>query len=87
MEGLRTFRGEPGVRARHRRLPGRQRVILDAEHYFDGFRNDPASRARGAWAAAEAGATTLVLCDTNGGTLPTERKVVARTVREFPTWM
>ncbi len=36
-------------------------------------------------AAAEAGATTLVLCDTNGGTLPTELKaVVARTVREFP---
>ena len=36
-------------------------------------------------AAAEAGATTLVLCDTNGGTLPTELKaIVARTVREFP---
>jgi 2-isopropylmalate synthase len=36
-------------------------------------------------AAAEAGASTLVLCDTNGGTLPTELKaVVGRTVREFP---
>jgi 2-isopropylmalate synthase len=60
-------------------------VIFDAEHYFDGFRDDPAYALVVLRAAAEAGATTLVLCDTNGGTLPTELKaVVARTVREFP---
>jgi 2-isopropylmalate synthase len=60
-------------------------VIFDAEHYFDGFRDDPAYSLALLRAAAEAGATTLVLCDTNGGTLPTELKaVVARTVREFP---
>ena len=59
-------------------------VIFDAEHYFDGFRDDPEYSLRLLRAAAEAGATTLVLCDTNGGTLPTELKaVVARTVREF----
>jgi 2-isopropylmalate synthase len=60
-------------------------VIFDAEHYFDGFRDDPAYALAVLRASAEAGATTLVLCDTNGGTLPTELKaVVARTAREFP---
>ena len=60
-------------------------VIFDAEHYFDGFKDDPAYSLALLRAAAEAGATTLVLCDTNGGTLPTELKaIVARTVREFP---
>jgi 2-isopropylmalate synthase len=59
-------------------------VIFDAEHYFDGFRDDPEHALSVLRAAAEAGATTLVLCDTNGGTLPTELKgVVSRTVREF----
>jgi 2-isopropylmalate synthase len=60
-------------------------VIFDAEHYFDGFRDDPEYSLAVLRAAAGAGATTLVLCDTNGGTLPTELKaMVARTVREFP---
>ena len=60
-------------------------VIFDAEHYFDGFRDDPRYALEVLRGAAEAGATTLVLCDTNGGTLPTELKaVVGRTVREFP---
>jgi 2-isopropylmalate synthase len=60
-------------------------VILDAEHFFDGFRDDPDHALAVLRAAAGAGATTLVLCDTNGGTLPTELKaVVARVVREFP---
>ncbi len=60
-------------------------VIFDAEHFFDGFRDNPEYSLALLRAAAEAGATTLVLCDTNGGTLPTELKaVVARTVREFP---
>lgn len=58
-------------------------VVFDAEHYFDGFADDPEHALAVVRAAAEAGATTLVLCDTNGGTLPTELKaVVARTVRE-----
>jgi 2-isopropylmalate synthase len=59
-------------------------VIFDAEHYFDGFRDDPDYSLAVLRAAAESGATTLVLCDTNGGTLPTELKaIVSRTVREF----
>ncbi|MDQ3925209.1 MAG: citramalate synthase [Actinomycetota bacterium] len=60
-------------------------VIFDAEHYFDGFREDPEYSLELLRAAAEAGAITLVLCDTNGGTLPAELKaVVGRTAREFP---
>ncbi|MDQ3999502.1 MAG: citramalate synthase [Actinomycetota bacterium] len=60
-------------------------VIFDAEHYFDGFREDPEYSLEVLRAASEAGATTLVLCDTNGGTLPAElRAVVGRTEREFP---
>ena len=60
-------------------------VIFDAEHYFDGFGDDPDYALSVLRAATESGATTLVLCDTNGGTLPTELKaIVSRTVREFP---
>jgi 2-isopropylmalate synthase len=60
-------------------------VIFDAEHYFDGFKDDPDHALGVLRAAADSGATTLVLCDTNGGTLPTELKaIVQRTVREFP---
>ena len=59
-------------------------VLFDAEHYFDGFRDDPDHALAVLRSAADAGATTLVLCDTNGGTLPTELKaVVQRTVGEF----
>ena len=60
-------------------------VLFDAEHYFDGFRDDPDHALAVLRAAAETGAKTLVLCDTNGGTLPSELKaIVARTAREFP---
>jgi 2-isopropylmalate synthase len=44
-------------------------VVYDAEHYFDGYRDDPAFAVSTLRAARDAGATTLVLCDTNGGTL------------------
>jgi 2-isopropylmalate synthase len=47
-----------------------KRVIYDAEHFFDGFREDPDYALRCLRAAAEAGAETVVCCDTNGGTLP-----------------
>ena len=47
-----------------------RRVIYDAEHFFDGFADDPAYALRCLRAAAEAGAGTVVCCDTNGGTLP-----------------
>src|SRR5437660_11473306 len=46
-----------------------KRVIYDAEHFFDGFADDPAYALQCLRAAAEAGAETVVCCDTNGGTL------------------
>ena len=46
------------------------RVFLDAEHFFDGYRAQPRLRLRVLAAAEEAGAEALVLCDTNGGSLP-----------------
>jgi 2-isopropylmalate synthase len=56
-----------------------RRVAFDAEHFFDGYAADPAYALAVATAAAEAGADTVVLCDTNGGSLPT---TVARVVSE-----
>jgi 2-isopropylmalate synthase len=47
-----------------------KRVIYDAEHFFDGFADDPGYAVLCIKAAAEAGADTITLCDTNGGTLP-----------------
>ena len=49
-----------------------KRVIYDAEHFFDGFRDDPDYALRCLRAAAEAGAENLTLCDTNGSSLPSE---------------
>ncbi len=47
-----------------------KRVIYDAEHFFDGYADDRDYALRCLRAAAEAGAETVVCCDTNGGTLP-----------------
>ena len=59
-----------------------KRVIYDAEHFFDGFADDPAYAVRCLRAAAEAGAGTLVCCDTNGGTLPDRvADAIAKVVR------
>jgi 2-isopropylmalate synthase len=47
-------------------------VVYDAEHFFDGFKNNPDYALSTLQAAAESGAKWLVLCDTNGGALPEE---------------
>jgi len=47
-------------------------VFFDAEHFFDGFKANPAYALRVLEVASQAGAECLVLCDTNGGTLPGE---------------
>jgi 2-isopropylmalate synthase len=49
-----------------------QRVFLDAEHFFDGWKADAAYALEVLRVAAEAGADVLVLCDTNGGMLPSQ---------------
>ena len=47
-------------------------VIYDAEHFFDGYKDSPDHALATLQAAADGGAACLVLCDTNGGTLPSE---------------
>ena len=62
-----------------------KRVLFDAEHFFDGFALDPGYALDCLRAAADAGAERLVLCDTNGGSLPPQIRtafaVVARSAR------
>lgn len=58
------------------------RVIYDAEHFFDGYKSDPEYALETLRAAAEAGAEVIVLCDTNGGTLPHEVEAIVAHVRE-----
>ena len=53
------------------REAGRE-VIYDAEHFFDGWKSNPEYARKTVQAAAAAGARLIVLCDTNGGTMPDE---------------
>jgi 2-isopropylmalate synthase len=60
-------------------------VIYDAEHFFDGFKDDDSYALETLAAAERGGAHCLVLCDTNGGTLPQELAAIVRRVKErFP---
>jgi 2-isopropylmalate synthase len=82
-EALRTTREENlamvADSVRYLRAHGR-RVVFDAEHFFDGYRDDRAYALAVLQAAADAGADTLALCDTNGGTLPTRVAEIVRAV-------
>ncbi len=62
------------------RAEGR-RVFFDAEHFFDGYRSNPAFAVAALVAAEEAGAERLVLCDTNGGMLPADVAGIVDEVR------
>src|SRR5205823_8085686 len=55
-------------------------VFYDAEHFFDGYRHDAAYALSAVRAAADAGADCVVLCDTNGGTLPIDVSITLRDV-------
>lgn len=59
-----------------------RRVIYDAEHWFDGYKQNPEYALQTLNAALNAGAEWLVLCDTNGGTLPHEIGQIVREVRD-----
>jgi len=65
----------------HLRTHGR-RVIYDAEHFFDGYKEDAEYALATLEAAVRGGAETTVLCDTNGGTMPWEIAEIVRTVRQ-----
>ncbi len=57
-------------------------VIYDAEHFFDGYRANPEYALKTLQMAREAGADCIVLCDTNGGTLPHQMTPIISHVRE-----
>ena len=69
-----------GDTVRHLKRQGRF-VVYDAEHAFDGFKDDP-EYAMATWKAAEdAGADVITLCDTNGGSLPSEIFTITQAAR------
>lgn len=68
-----------------RSQPHVEEVIYDAEHFFDGFKANPEYAIQTLRAAHDAGARILVLCDTNGGTLPEDvAERVARVKQAIP---
>ncbi len=83
-EGLKTTLTENlamiGDTLRYLRSQGR-RVIYDAEHWFDGYKNNPDYALQTLTTAVEAGAEWLVFCDTNGGTLPHEITQIIESVK------
>jgi 2-isopropylmalate synthase len=58
-----------------------RRVLVDLEHFFDGFKNNPEFALRVIEAAVMKGATHLVMCDTNGGSLPYEIEEIVTAVK------
>lgn len=60
-------------------------VHYDAEHFFDGYKSNPEYALKTLEAAQNGGADVLVLCDTNGGTMPTDMGEIVKTVKKaFP---
>ena len=57
-----------------------EKVFFDAEHFFNGYKDNPAFALKCLEAAQAAGADCLVLCDTNGGTLPREVSEIVQTI-------
>lgn len=60
-------------------------VVYDAEHFFDGYKNSAEYAIETLLAAERAGADVLVLCDTNGGTVPAELSEIVKKVRQSVT--
>jgi len=60
-------------------------VIFDAEHFFDGYKNNSSYALACIKSAVDAGADFVCLCETNGGALPSDiQKTVAKVLKEFP---
>jgi len=59
-----------------------RRVFYDAEHFFDGYKTNPDYALNTIRRAVEAGAERVILCDTNGGTMPWEIKEICRVVKQ-----
>ncbi len=81
-ENLKTIRDTISY-LKNNRINKMEEVIYDAEHFFDGYKDDRHYALKTLKAAILAGADTIVLCDTNGGTLYYEIGEIIRKVREF----
>lgn len=57
-----------------------EKVFFDAEHFFDGYKDNPEFAMKCLLAAQDAGADCAILCDTNGGTLPNDIKTTVQEV-------
>ncbi len=57
-------------------------VFFDAEHFFDGYKDNPQFSMKCLIAAQEAGADCIVLCDTNGGTLPGDLEMIIKKIKD-----
>lgn len=60
-----------------------KRVFFDAEHFFDGYKNNPEYALKAIKNAFDAGAERIILCDTNGGCTPCEVETIVKKVKEF----
>ncbi len=68
----------------HLKSKGRN-VIFDAEHFYDGYKNNPEYALKALEAAVREGASSVVLCDTNGGTMPHEAfEITSLVCKRFP---
>jgi 2-isopropylmalate synthase len=66
-------------------IAAKREAMVDCEHFFDGFKANPAYALECARTAFQAGARWIVLCDTNGGTLPDEvERIVTEVARVIP---
>ena len=61
----------------------RDEILFDAEHFFDGYKNNPEYAIKAVKEAESAGADWIVLCDTNGGTLPHEVRSIFGEVKNL----
>ncbi|TVP97450.1 MAG: citramalate synthase, partial [Roseinatronobacter sp.] len=68
-----------GASIKHCVAQGRE-AHFDAEHFFDGYKANPDYALQALHAAHDAGARWVVLCDTNGGTLPSEIRAITKAV-------
>ena len=59
-----------------------RRIFYDAEHFFDGYKTNPDYALETVRRAVNAGAERVILCDTNGGTMPWELKEICRVVQQ-----
>lgn len=57
-------------------------VFFDAEHFFDGYKDNPQFSMKCLLAAQDAGANCIILCDTNGGTLPSDLEAIIKKIKD-----